>query len=319
MVQLGPFQQAFGSPGDDFLATATATGDVFFSLNAPFEVDNGSGTFVQYPAGFTPAITPVGTITVRSNNAPTEFKTAGTFTLTSVDITQCSTINSFQECFLNCRNLTSVTITGDTSALTTMVGMFQSCLNITSLPLFNTANVINMNNVCFNCRKLTAVPAWDTGNVLFFSGSFRSCFDLVTVPLLDTSSGTNFSRMFQQCTVLPSIPLFDMSLGTNFLATFLECDALTTIPAINFSSGDSFEQTFLGCSALTSLPALDTSSGRFFNQTFQDCILLQTIAALDTTNTIGPSAQTFQNCSSLTSPDSATQALLVSASGFDFN
>lgn len=90
----------------------------------------------------------------------------------------------------------------DTSNLTTMRYMFQSCANLTSVPVFDTSNVTNMQGTFSSCSSLTSVPLFDTSNATTMQSMFSSCTNLTTVPALDTSKVTDMRSIFGSCTSL---------------------------------------------------------------------------------------------------------------------
>ena len=87
----------------------------------------------------------------------------------------------------------------DTENITSTVGMFYECKNLTSVPLLDTGNITNMNTMFYHCDKLTTIPLLNTSNVTNMSGMFSDCKILTSVPLLDTSNVTNMDDMFYNC------------------------------------------------------------------------------------------------------------------------
>lgn len=104
----------------------------------------------------------------------------------------------------------------------------------TPFPKNRIANVIGMFD---NCTSLTSIPAGlfdNCPNVTDFSSTFYNCTSLTTIPvgLFDNCTAvTWFSNTFLGCTSLAAIPagLFDNCPNvTNFAATFLDCTAITS-------------------------------------------------------------------------------------------
>ena len=83
----------------------------------------------------------------------------------------------------------------NTSNVTKMSYMFNSCSNLTSLNLsnFNTSNVTNMNSMFSNCPNLTSlnVSGWDTSKVTGMSYMFNGCNKLTTITGPITGISTN--------------------------------------------------------------------------------------------------------------------------------
>ena len=63
----------------------------------------------------------------------------------------------------------------DTSQVTNMSGMFQSCSALTSVPDLDTSGVTNMNSMFMSCSALTHVPDMDTSQVTDMSWMFYDC------------------------------------------------------------------------------------------------------------------------------------------------
>ena len=99
----------------------------------------------------------------------------------------------------------------DTSAVTNMSYMFNSCSNLTTLDLsnFNTSAVTNMSSMFFNCRNLTTLDLsnFNTSAGTNMSSMFYDCRNLSTMDLssFNTSAVTNMNNMFAYCTKLTSI------------------------------------------------------------------------------------------------------------------
>ena len=80
-----------------------------------------------------------------------------------------------------------------------MQQMFMNCTALTSIPLFDTANVTIMTSMLYN-TSITHIPLMDTSRVTDFRNFCHGTLEnatLVEVPLLDTSSATNVSSMFR--------------------------------------------------------------------------------------------------------------------------
>ena len=100
----------------------------------------------------------------------------------------------------------------DTSNITNMNSMFDSCTSLVSLNLssFNTSNVTNMNNLFYNCSSLTSLDlsSFNTNKVTSFVSAFQNCINLVTLNvdsfvLSSVSANINrFGTTFRGCTAL---------------------------------------------------------------------------------------------------------------------
>lgn len=141
----------------------------------------------------------------------------------------------------------------DWSAVTSMFQMFESCSNLTTIPLLDTSSVTNMYETFASCYYLTSMPLIDTSKVTTMFRTFYYCRRLPTVPLFDTSSCQNMQRMFMYCSALTSVPLFDTSSVTMFLYMFSGCTNLTTVPQFDTSSvtGSNMQNMFQNCTSLS--------------------------------------------------------------------
>ena len=97
------------------------------------------------------------------------------------------------------------------SSVTYIYGMFQGCVSLTTIPLLDTSNVINMAWMFQDCYSLTTIPLLDTSNVTTMQDMFSGCASLTTIPLLDTSKVIDMTSMFYGCASLKTIPLLDTS------------------------------------------------------------------------------------------------------------
>ena len=187
----------------------------------------------------------------------------------------------------------------NTSNVTNMSTMFQSCTNLTTIPQLNTSKVTNMNNMFRGCASLTTIPLLNTSSVTNISSMFEDCTSLTTIPALDTSGVINMSRMFYGCTNLASIPSLNTSSATNMTDMFTGCTSLTTIPALDTSKVTNMNGTFQSCTSLTTIPALDTGSVIDMYSMFSGCTSLANIPQLDTSD-VTDMGHMFQGCTSLT-------------------
>ena len=132
--------------------------------------------------------------------------------------------------FNSCDNLTEIALF-DTSSVTNMKSMFNSCTSLVDgLPLFDTSNVTDMSYMFYGCESLKELPLWNTSNVTNFDRFCYYCFDLITVPNFDFSSATILKEMFFQCKSLLTVPAFNFPVGTDFSDMFHSCDEFTDIP-----------------------------------------------------------------------------------------
>lgn len=116
----------------------------------------------------------------------------------------------------------------DTSNMTSMQTMFNSCTNLPSLDLssFNTSNVTTMYAMFNKSSALTSIDlsSFDTSNVTTMYGMFQGCSALTSLDLsnFDTTNVTNMAYMFDGCTSLQSIDIrgFDFTNVSSHTAMF---------------------------------------------------------------------------------------------------
>ena len=101
----------------------------------------------------------------------------------------------------------------DTSNVTDMSYVFQSCRNLTSIDLSNwdTSNVTDMSYMFNHCTNLTSLDLsnWDTSKVDNMSGMFSNCANLTSLDLssLDLSNVSIYSHMFSNCKNLTEVKM----------------------------------------------------------------------------------------------------------------
>ena len=141
---------------------------------------------------------------------------------------------NMQNMFESCRQLTTIPLL-DTSKVTNMYEMFYKCHNLTTIPQLNTSNVTNMHEMFSSCENLTTVPLLNTSNVIDMGAMFIMC-SLTTIPQLDTSKVTNMSYMFNYCTSLTTVPALDVSNVTDMDIMFKNCTNLKSILMTNIGA-----------------------------------------------------------------------------------
>ena len=136
----------------------------------------------------------------------------------------------------------TVKIFMDTSKVTNMSRMFESCQGLTSLDLsnFDTSKVTDISGMFNHCDSLTSITFGDnfnTSNVTNMGGMFNACNSLTSLDFsnFDTSKFTDMQYMFYQCNGLTSLDLsnFNTSKVTNMSRMFYACNSLTSITMIN--------------------------------------------------------------------------------------
>lgn len=68
----------------------------------------------------------------------------------------------------------------------------------------NTTGITNMSHMFDTCSDLAVVPLFDTSSVTTTEAMFYHCGDLMSIPLFDTSSVVNMDQMFDSCRMVES-------------------------------------------------------------------------------------------------------------------
>ncbi|EAD4273030.1 BspA family leucine-rich repeat surface protein [Listeria monocytogenes] len=164
--------------------------------------------------------------------------------------------------FVDNHNLTKVDLSGlDTSAVTTMLGMFVNCIMLEELGLsdWDTSSVNNMNSMFSNCPNLGKLELsnFDTSSVTDMRLMFQNCASLeaLDVSNFDTSSVTTMDSMFLKCSSLEELDLstFDTSSVTIMDRMFQECTALKSLYLDNFTDAPKMTDMFAVTTSLTYL------------------------------------------------------------------
>ncbi|WP_095006936.1 BspA family leucine-rich repeat surface protein [Enterococcus canintestini] len=196
--------------------------------------------------------------------------------INSIDLRNLDTssVTNMYCMFNSCRGLTSLNLDNlDTRKVTNMSFMFGDCRGLTSLNIDNldtssVTNMCGMFSTCYGLKDLNFGDKFDTRKVTDMSFMFMSCRGLTSLNLdnLDTRKVTDMSLMFENCRGLTSLNLdkFDTRKVTDMSEMFWDCSGLTSLNLDKFdtSSVTDMSSMFYYCSGLTSLnlDKFDTSS-----------------------------------------------------------
>ena len=167
--------------------------------------------------------------------------------------------------------------------VTGMVNMFQNCVSLKSVPLFNTANVTSTQGMFQFCQSLQSVPLFNTVNVTTMLNMFNSCLSLQSVPLFNTANVTGMVNMFYNCYSLQSVPLLNTANVTNMQNTFFNCYSLQSVPLLNTSNVTLMSYMFYNCYSLQSVPLFNTANVTNMANMFYNCVSLNFIPNFNTT------------------------------------
>lgn len=204
----------------------------------------------------------------------------------------------------------------DTTNVTDMKYMFQSCLGFTDLDLssLKTSNVTNMSNMFYGCTKLVNLnlSGFNTANVTDMSSMFNSCYKLSSLTLnsFDTRKVTDMHDMFYNCANLQSLNLnnFDTSKVKNMSSMFEGCTSLSELNIDNFNTAkvETMSGMFTDCSMLKELDvsSFNTENVTSMSYMFYRCSKLESLDVSDfNTKNVDSMNSMFSDCLSLKSLD----------------
>ena len=182
----------------------------------------------------------------------------------NINLLDTSNVTDMSHMFQSCIKLTNLDLSSfDTSNVTSMDGMFSFCSSLTSLNLSNfaTSKVTKMRQMFNSCYKLTSLnlSGFDTSKVTDMSYMFQDCNSLTNLDLsnFDTSQATDMNNMFNSCYKLTSLNVssFDTSKVTDMSYMFSNCSGLISLDLSNFDTSKVtvMSSIFSGCNKLTSL------------------------------------------------------------------
>lgn len=158
-------------------------------------------------------------------------------------------VKNMREMFKGCVKLTSVSSTAswNTSAVTSMDGMFNGCSVLSSVNLgaWDVSKVTSAQSMFLNCSGLTAVSLKNRNFAVLrlAGGMFQNCSSLtevdlstVTMPALE-----DIHQLFTNCIRLASVK-FGAGINTSKVTTmtdmFASCSSLTTLDLTNITISD---------------------------------------------------------------------------------
>ncbi|CUK30535.1 Putative membrane associated lipoprotein (fragment) [Listeria monocytogenes] len=175
-----------------------------------------------------------------------------------------SAVTNMQTMFQSCRALEELDVSHfDTSSVTTMRGMFQNCKALEKLDVsnFDTSSVTTMLSVFAECNSLEIldVSNFDTSSVTDMTAMFQNCYALEKLDTsnFDTSSVTKMYAMFSGLYEVGKLDVshFDTSLVTTMNRMFQNCKSLKELDIGNFNTSlvTDMDRMFINCAALKSL------------------------------------------------------------------
>ena len=236
-------------------------------------------------------------------------------TIQGLENLDTSQVTDMSHMFESCQDLPSLDVSHfNTSKVTDMSHMFDNCIELTNLDLssFDTSQVTDMSNMFNHCLGLTSldVSHFDTSRVTNMDRMFGSCINLTNLDVshFDTSQVTNMSNMFWNCFWVPSLDVshFDTSQVTDMSAMFAECHSLKSLDVSDFDTSQvtDMSEMFRGCINLTSLDVshFDTSQVTNMSEMFSYSLSLTNLDVSHfNTSKVTDMSQMFYFCSNLPS------------------
>ena len=215
-----------------------------------------------------------------------------------VRLNQLGAVTSFNSLFKGLSRLQHVEIADTITSVTDMGFMFQDCVSLRAVPLFNTAAVTIMTSMFVGCVNLQTVPMFNTAAVDNMVSMFRNCRSLRTVPLFNTAAVTDISQLFENCASLQTVPLFNTVAVTNMFSMFGSCSSLRTVPLFNTALVNTMQSMFSGCTSLQTVPLFNTAAVTIMQSMFSSCTDLRTVPLFNTALVTNMQSMFF-NCSEL--------------------
>ena len=220
---------------------------------------NPTGSLSSYWRGRTDIVTPKFAASDFSGvtDISSAFRSSGLTSFPSISWAGCSGWD-VAYMFYECSDLASFEAPTNTSGITQLVGTFNGCSSLTSMPVFDTSNVTGFNVAWLNC-SLTSFPEFDVSSGTNFDHTWYNN-DFAEFPDLtyNDSAGVGFQNAWNSCSSLTSFPASDLSMGTGFFRSWMSCTSLENFPANFFdywSPGTPATNCFVGawdgCSSLT--------------------------------------------------------------------
>ena len=181
----------------------------------------------------------------------------------------------------------------DTSAVTTMTGMFSYCENLTTIDVinFNTSQVTDMQDMFRNSSIIEIdISNFDMDNVYSCSSMFNSCTNLQKVTMNETHSTKldSMGSLFAGCSNLTNVDMSKWHVAPIYMsALFNDCGNLESVDISNIdtrNSKDVSSYLFNRCSKLKNIKVgenFNTSKSTSFSYMFYLCSELETIPTLD--------------------------------------
>ena len=239
------------------------------------------------------------------------------------DIQLAPYINTFENTYSDCVDMTSSIITATGADLSMYIKstkrMFYGCASLASIPMFQTSQSTDWTAFASGCNDITVIPDYDYTAALYMSGAFAGTAITENPASMATTlkNAVATDKMFIDCDSMTTFNVFDTSKVLDFMQMF-SCYAgstysgsLTSLPAMDFSSSIKMWGFLLGQKAITSLPPIVAPLSSQWQSCFEGMSALVCIKEIDTTGITYDSSSAFGLCGSLTAPNASEQAQLI--------
>ena len=148
--------------------------------------------------------------------------------------------------FFDCTSLTTINNINswDTSAITSMIGMFGNCSAFNQALTFNTSAVTSMNDMFNGCSAFNQSLSFNTSAVTSMNGMFGNCSVFNSALTFDTSSVTDMNSMFRACSVFNQPLSFNTSAVTDMGRMFRDATAFNQPLSFDTSAVTGMYQMF---------------------------------------------------------------------------
>ena len=212
---------------------------------------------------------------------------------------ECKVVKKLNCLYQGCGRLREITPLWDTSLVTTMLSVFNTCLSLERADLshLNLSSVTNCYKMFIDCPSLQSVTLPELPSVTDCQYMFNGCLSLQSITLPELPLVTNCTSMFGNCKSLQNVTLPSLPSVTNCASMFMSCSSLQSITLPPIPSVNNCESMFQYCSSLQSL-YLDMPNCNNFNFFAYRCNELHTIEIVDVRKAI-QLVNSFIGCSSL--------------------
>lgn len=271
-----------------------------------YKHDNGfvrlNTKFVQGgPTEFNPLKLPYHTIRIKYNgsinqNTSLRNKVTAYYPGNIYDL-YLGTTNNWNTIFFDDDNLLEV-LGANSKGVTSTVGMFHGCNNVTGISTFDTSKVISTYQMFYFCPNLKSVGPYPLNEDINAGYMFYGCSNLSSIPDFGDTKLTSCVAMFDNCKNLQSAPSLDTSDVTSTYMMFEGCSSMTSVPFYDTHNVLSSNRMFYDCHSLVHSPTFNLTKVTDMSYMYTHCSVLSSVPLFNTTFTYktGNMTQAFYNC-----------------------